>query len=94
MVMSFAVKNEWKDKIPAVVHVDETIRPQEVFHSTNPAYARMIQYFYEKTGVPVVLNTSLNVRGEPIVNTPEEAITFFNKTDVDYLAIGSYLAKK
>lgn len=94
MVMSFLVKPEWREKIPAVVHVDGTVRPQEVFESTNPVYARMIKYFYEKTGVPVVLNTSLNVKGEPIVNTPEEAIVFFKKTDVDYLAIGPYLAKK
>jgi len=54
----------------------------------------MIRSFFEKTGVPVVLNTSLNVKGEPIVNTPEEAIAFFKKTDVDYLAIGLYLVKK
>ncbi len=94
MVISFSVKPEWRGKIPAVVHVDGTVRPQEVIRATNPLYAQMIQYFYEKTGVPVVLNTSLNVKGEPIVNTPEEAIAFFKKTDVDYLAIGSYLAKK
>ncbi len=94
MVMSFSVKPEWQDKIPAVVHIDGTVRPQEVNAATNPLYAKMINYFYQKTGVPVVLNTSLNVKGEPIVNTPEEAITFFKKTDVDYLAIGPYLTKK
>ena len=94
MVMSFSVKQEWQEKIPAVVHVDNTVRPQEVFASTNPIYARMIRNFYEKTGVPVVLNTSLNVKGEPIVNTPEEAIAFFKKTDVDFLAIGNYLVEK
>lgn len=94
MVMSFEVKDGWKDKIPAVVHVDGTVRPQEVFYSTSPVYAKMIQYFYEKTGVPVVLNTSLNVKGEPIVNTPDEAIAFFKKTDVDYLAMGNYLVYK
>ncbi len=94
MIMSFSVKPEWRGKIPAVVHVDGTVRPQEVLVSTNPMYARMIKYFYEKTGMPVVLNTSLNIKGEPIVNTPEEAIAFFKKTDVDYLAIGVYLVEK
>ncbi|QQG45473.1 MAG: carbamoyltransferase [Candidatus Sungiibacteriota bacterium] len=94
MVMSFSVKPEWREKITAVCHVDNTVRPQEVFHATNPLYAKMIEYFFQKTGVPVVLNTSLNVKGEPIVNTPEEAVLFFKKTDVDYLAIGPYLAKK
>lgn len=94
MVMSFSVKPEWREKISAVVHIDGTVRPQEVYESTNPIYARMIRYFYEKTGVPVILNTSLNVKGEPIVNTPEEAIAFFRKTDVDYLAIGPYLISK
>lgn len=94
MVMSFSLKPEWREKIPAVVHIDNTVRPQEVLESTNPVYYKMIKYFYEKTGVPVVLNTSLNVKGEPIVNTPEEAIAFFKKTDVDYLAIGPYLVEK
>src|SRR3989344_1322624 len=94
MVMSFLVKPEWKDKLQAVVHVDGTVRPQEAFFKTNPAYAEMIQYFYERTGVPVVLNTSMNVKGEPIVDTPEQAVNFFKKTDVDYLAIGNYLVKK
>lgn len=94
MIMSFSVKPEWKERIPAVCHVDGTVRPQEVFEGTNPLYYRMIKYFYEKTDIPVILNTSLNIRGEPIVNTPEEAIAFFKKTDVDYLAIGPYLAKK
>lgn len=94
MVMSFEVRPEWREKLSAVTHVDNTVRPQEVFSETNPIYAKMIQYFYEKTGVPVVLNTSLNVKGEPIVNAPEEAIAFFKKTDVDYLAIGNYLVWK
>lgn len=94
MIMSFSVRPEYIGRISAVVHVDGTVRPQEVSFATNPLYAKMIQKFSEKTGVPVVLNTSLNVRGEPIVNTPEEAIAFFKKTDVDYLAVGSYLVQK
>lgn len=94
MVMSFSVKPEWKEKLKAVVHVDGTVRPQEVFFRTNPIYAQLIQYFYEKTGVPAVLNTSQNVKGEPIVDTPAQAINFFKKTDVDFLVIGSYLVRK
>lgn len=94
MVMSFSVRPEWRTKIPAVCHVDNTARPQEVAMYAHPLFARMIECFYKKTGVPVVLNTSLNVRGEPIVNTPDEAITFFQKTDVDFLAVGPYLVTK
>lgn len=94
MVMSFRAKPEWREKLGAVTHIDGTLRPQEVFEKTNSAYARMIRAFYELTGVPVVLNTSLNVKGEPIVNTPAQAVAFFKKTDVDVLAIGSYLAFK
>ena len=91
MIMSFSVRPEWRERIPAVTHIDGTVRPQEVSEKNNLVYAQMIKYFYEKTGVPVVLNTSMNIKGEPIVNTPEEAITFFKKTDVDCLAIGSHL---
>ena len=94
MIMSFSVKPEYRVRIPAVVHVDGTVRPQEVSHATNPLYAKMIDYFYQKTGVPVILNTSLNVKGEPIVNTPEEAIVFLKKTDVDHLAINNFLVDK
>jgi carbamoyltransferase len=91
MVMTFRAKKEWRDRIPAVVHIDGTVRPQEVFERTNPAYARLIGAFYRKTGIPIILNTSLNVKGEPIVDTPEQAINFFNKTRVEALAIGDYL---
>lgn len=94
MIMSFNVRPEWKDKIPAVVHVDGTVRPQEVDQGTNPLYFRLIEAFREKTGIPAVLNTSLNVKGEPIVHTPEEAIEFFKKTNVDTLAIGSFLVTR
>lgn len=94
MVMSFFAKVAWREKIPAVCHVDHTVRPQEVDPETNPRYARLIEYMHEQTGTPVVLNTSLNVKGEPIVNTPQEAVAFFKKTDVDYLAIGDYLVRK
>lgn len=94
MIMSFSVRPEWRNKIPAVCHVDGTARPQEVFFSTNPIYAELISEFYQKTGIPVLLNTSLNVKGEPIVNTPEEAVMFFKKTNVDVLAIGPYLVEK
>lgn len=94
MVMSFSVKPEWKDKISAVVHVDGTARPQEVSLTTHPLYAKLLSYFYAATGVPVLLNTSLNVKGEPIVTTPEQAISFFKRTDVAALAIGNYLAVK
>jgi carbamoyltransferase len=94
MIMSFKVKDDYLNKIPAVVHIDGTARPQEVAKSTNKLYYDLIKYFYEITGVPVILNTSLNVKGEPIVRTPKEAMAFLKKTEVDALAIGPFIAIK
>jgi carbamoyltransferase len=84
MSFSCSVADDWRDKIPAVVHVDGTCRPQIVSKKTNDAYHRLITAFYELTGVPMVLNTSFNVQ-EPIVDTEEHAIATFNSTDIDVL---------
>ena len=82
------------DQIPAVTHVDGTGRLQTVNQKSNPLYYDLINEFYKITGVPVVINTSMNVMGEPIVNTPEEAYQMILKTDMDCLVMGSYLVKK
>ena len=94
MVTSFRVKADKADRIPAVVHVDGTARPQMVEHDVNPRYHRMIKAFGELTGEPVVLNTSFNIKGEPIVCHPREAIKCFMDTGLDALVIGSYLLRK
>lgn len=80
------------EKIPAVVHVDGTSRIQTVHRETNPRYHRLISAFHQITGVPLVLNTSYNDR-EPIVCTPADAITTFQHTGIDYLAIGDFLVE-
>jgi carbamoyltransferase len=83
-----------KSKIPSVVHVDNTVRVQTVSKELNPKYYKLIFKFYQITKVPVVLNTSLNIRGEPIANNPEEAISCFLKTGMDILYIENYEFKK
>jgi carbamoyltransferase len=80
--------------IPAVTHVDYSARVQTVTEKTNPLYYKMIQAFDEKYGCPVIINTSFNVRGEPIVCTPEDAYLCFMRTNMDYLVLGNYLLNK
>ena len=84
-----------RSNIPAVTHVDYSARIQTVSKKTNSKYYNLISKFKEKTGCPVLINTSFNVRGEPIVNTPEEAFNCFMGTELDTLVIGNcYLNKK
>jgi len=80
--------------IPAITHVDNSARIQTVEREDNPRYYKLIEAFERKTGCSVVINTSFNVRGEPIVCTPEEAYTCFMRTNMDYLCIGSFLLDK
>ena len=84
-----------RSEIPAVTHVDYSARIQTVHQETNRKYFKLIKKFKEKTGCPVIVNTSFNVRGEPIVNTPVDAFNCFMGTELDKLIIGNcYLAKK
>jgi carbamoyltransferase len=84
-----------RSEIPAVTHIDYTARIQTVNRNDHPLYYDLIDSFYRKTGCPVIINTSFNVRGEPIVCRPEEALRCFLRTEMDYLVMGSYiLAKK
>lgn len=94
MITSFNVKNEKKDKIPAVVHVDGTVRPQMVKKEINPLYWELINNFGKLTGEYIVLNTSFNVKGEPIINTPQEAIRCFFDSGLDAIFLGNYLLEK
>ena len=87
--------NVQRSKIPAVTHVDYSARIQTVHQKTNPLYYKLIKAFKEKTECPVIVNTSFNVRGEPIVNTPENAFNCFMGTELDILVIGNcYLIKE
>jgi carbamoyltransferase len=83
-----------RSEIPAVTHVDYSARIQTVHSNTNPLYHQLITKFYELTGCPVVVNTSFNVRGEPIVNTPEDAFNCLMGTELDFLAIGNCILSK
>src|SRR3989338_6529836 len=94
MLMVYEAREDKRRLIPAVVHVDGTGRVQTVNRNDNPRYRRLIEEFHKITGVPVLLNTSFNIRGEPIVCTPEDAIVCFLGTDMDYLVLGDFLVNK
>lgn len=86
--------NVARSTIPAVTHVDYSARIQTVHAETNPRYHAVISKFKEKTGCPIVVNTSFNVRGEPIICTPSDAFKCFLGTELDVLAVGNYLLLK
>lgn len=86
--------NVSRSEIPAITHVDYSARIQTVHKETNPRYHALITAFKEKTGCPVVVNTSFNVRGEPIVNTPQDAFKCFMGTDIEVLVIGNCFLRK
>lgn len=88
------VKEEKREILPAITHVDGTGRLQTVEQTTSPRYYNLIKSFGDATGVPVILNTSFNVRGEPIVNTPREAFRTFNVTEMDTLVLDNYIIEK
>ena len=90
MTVTFDVKPQWRSRIPAVVHVDGTARPQLVRAERNPLYHRLIRAYHALSGIPLVLNTSFNVHEEPIVCAPAEAIRAFVEKRVDCLAVGSW----
>ena len=94
MLIATKVKKNKKYIIPAVVHIDDTCRVQTVKKELNNKFYRLIECFYNITNVPVLLNTSFNVKGQPIVNNPMEAIETFKTTNIDILAIGDYLLTK
>ncbi len=83
-----------RSKIPAVTHVDYSARVQTVHPETNPRFYHLLDEFEQKTGCPVLVNTSFNVRGEPIVNTPEDAYRCFMRTEMDYLVMENLLIDK
>lgn len=94
MLFVYKVCPEKADKIPGVRHVDGTARVQTINRSQNPAYYDLLKAFYERTGVPVLVNTSFNTQGEPIVCSPRDAIECFSTSPIDALVIGPYLLVK
>ena len=85
MMYAVDVRPEKKDLIPAVLHVDDTCRIQTLSLEQNPNYYRLIDAFCQQTGVPILFNTSFNLSGEPLVETPEDAIKTFEGSGIDYL---------
>jgi carbamoyltransferase len=83
-----------RSDIPAVTHIDYSARVQTVHKDTNPGFYRLLEHFNDLTGCPVLINTSFNVRGEPIVCTPEDAFICFMRTDMDILVIGNFMLEK
>jgi len=94
MLLAERVRPEWREKIPAVLHVDGTARVQTIRQDQNERLYRLLKEFDAITGVPLLLNTSFNVKGEPIVETPEDAIHCFLTTGIDYLILHDMLMAK
>ncbi len=94
MLLTPKVRPEKAACIPSVTHVDGTARVQTVAKQDSPLFHALISAFGERSGVPIVINTSFNVRGEPIVCTPDDAVRCFLGTDIDFLAIGNFLVSK
>jgi carbamoyltransferase len=94
MLFTHRVRDGWAERIPAVVHVDGTARIQTVDREQEPLMARCLERFEARTGVPVVVNTSLNTAGRPMVDDPRDALECFGSSPVDVLAIGPYLVRR
>jgi carbamoyltransferase len=94
MLLAPQIKPCKASEVPAVVHIDGTSRLQVVSKQSNPTYHRLIESFYNKTGVPILLNTSLNPKGAPICETPIDALDFFANSSLDYLVVGEFLIER
>jgi len=94
MLFVHTVEESWRDRIPAVVHVDGTARIQTVDPATQPRLGAMLQAFRDRTGLPVVVNTSLNTAGRPMVDDPRDALELFGSAPVDALVLGPHLVRR
>ena len=94
MLLCLPVRPERRHEVPAITHIDGTGRLQTVTEAANPLFRRLIEAFYRRTGVPMVLNTSFNDQGEPIVSSPGEALRTYFSTGLDALVIGNYVLEK
>jgi len=94
MLIAVKVKSNKISEIPAVVHIDNSARVQTVDYQNNPKFRKLLEEFFIETNCPVLLNTSFNVKGQPIVNSPNDAIDCFLSTNIDVLAIGDFVIEK
>jgi carbamoyltransferase len=94
MLFTHRVRPAWRDHIPAVVHVDGTARIQTVHRGRQPLMAAVLDHFEQRTGLPVLVNTSFNTAGRPIVDSPRDALECFATSPMDALAVGSFLIRR
>ncbi|MDH3627293.1 MAG: carbamoyl transferase [Acidobacteriota bacterium] len=94
MTMTFDVHEAWKQRLASITHIDGTARIQTVGRKTNPLFHNLISKFDELTGIPVVINTSFNIKGQPICLSPRDAITTFYGTGMDALVVGNWVFEK
>lgn len=94
MLMVYPIKKQWQNKIPAVTHIDGSGRLQSIKQKQNPLYHDLIKEFGKLSGIPILINTSFNIRGEPIVCTPNDAYKCMMGTGIDYLVIDNFLIKR
>jgi len=94
MIVTYEVKADKRCLIPAVTHVDNSARVQTVSEPTNPRFYGLIKEFGRRTGVPVIMNTSFNLKGEPIVCTPQDALKTFYSSGLDFLVLGDFVVAK
>jgi carbamoyltransferase len=94
MLFTHTVRDEWRSRIPAVVHVDGTARAQTVDPRSEPLLARLLERFDELTGLPVLVNTSLNTDGRPMVDDPRDALECFGSAPIDLLSIGRSIVRR
>src|SRR4029077_2904055 len=91
MTITCDVRPDWRKRIPAVVHVDGSARPQTIRPADNPLYHQVLELYHRRTGIPVLVNTSFNVHEEPIVDTPEQALTALIDGRIDRILTGDAL---
>jgi carbamoyltransferase len=94
MLFVHDVHEQWRHRLPAITHVDGTARVQTVDPATEPLVADLLRAFNRRTGLPVVVNTSLNTAGRPMVDSPEDVLELFGSTPVDLLAIGPFAVRR
>jgi len=94
MLMVYNIRKKWKDKIPSVVHIDNSCRLQVINNKQNTLYFKLVKEFGKLSGVPILINTSFNIRGEPIVCTPEDAYNCMMGTEIDFLILENFLIKR
>ena len=94
MIVAYHLKKEFHKVFPSTVHVDGSVRPQSVRKDTNKRFHELLTLFGGLSGHPLLINTSFNIQGEPIVETPQDALRCFGGTGIDILVIGNYILEK